>query len=215
MNILITGAGALLGQGIYKSMEHTGSNKKYFVGMADPSSTSAGLYWGNASHIIPLANDKNYIAALIELINKNKYEILIPGTDIELPILSKHKKIIESSTNCKLVISKKNVIDIANDKYMTYKFLEKESFNPPKTSLPEDFEEFSKITNFPYIIKPRDGARSIGIYLVEDYSTLKEVLKKSHKPIIQEYISDKYGEYTAGSFTLNNKCLSTICYEEN
>ena len=76
--------------------------------------------------------------------------------------------------------------------------------------MPEDFEEFSKITNFPYIIKPRDGARSIGIYLVEDYSTLKEVLKKSHKPIIQEYISEKNGEYTAGSFTLNNECLSTI-----
>ena len=39
--------------------------------------------------------------------------------------------------------------------------------------------------------------------------TLKDVLK-INKPIIQEYISDKNGEYTAGSFTLNNECLSTI-----
>ena len=212
MNILITGAGALLGQGIYKSMEYTNSIKEYFVGMADPCPTSAGLYWGNASHIIPYANEKNYITELIALIIKYKYEILIPGTDIELPILSQHKKFIEAQTECRLVISEKNVIDIANDKYMTYKFLERESFNPPKTCLPQDFEEFSKQTNYPYIIKPRYGARSVGIYLVKDYSTLQKVLKKSDKPVIQEYISDKNGEFTAGSFTLKNQCLSTILF---
>ncbi len=210
MNILITGAGALLGQGVFKSMEYTGSNKEHFIGMADYSPASAGLYWGNASHIIPLAKDSNYISELIDLINKNDYEILIPGTDTELSILSKNKNFIEKETKCKLVISEKNVIDIANDKYRTFQFLENELFNPPKSCLPNDFQEFSKSTDFPYIVKPRDGAGSVGIYLVKDYKELLEVLNKSEKPLIQEYISDKNGEYTAGSFTLNNECLSCI-----
>tara|TARA_Y100001933_G_scaffold241878_1_gene269003 strand:+ start:281 stop:1261 length:981 start_codon:yes stop_codon:yes gene_type:complete len=210
MNILITGAGALLGQGILKSMQYTGSDKQNFIGMADPSPTSAGLYWGNASHIIPLANDPNYISELIAVIIKNNYEILIPGTDIELPILSKYKKLIEAETNCKLVISDKNVIEIANDKYLTFQFLERELLNPPKSCLPGDFIEFSQITNFPYIVKPRDGARSVGIYIVKNVLELKKVLNKSKNPLIQEYISDENGEYTAGSFTLENKCISNI-----
>ena len=45
MNILITGAGALLGQDIFKSIEYKGSNKENFIGMDDLPTTSAGLYW--------------------------------------------------------------------------------------------------------------------------------------------------------------------------
>ncbi len=210
MKILITGAGALLGQGIFKSMKFTGSNTLNFIGFADPCSTAIGLYWGNASHIIPLANSPDYLEKLIEIIIKNKYEVLIPGTDIELPILSENKSIIESQTKCKIIISEKNVIDIADDKYLTYKFLNKELFNPPKSCLPEDFSSFSNCTNFPYIIKPRDGARSIGIYLVKNLEELNKALKKSKKPLIQEHISYENGEYTAGSISFDNKCFDTI-----
>ena len=210
MKILITGAGALLGQGIFKSMEYTGSNKSHYIGMADPSPTSAGLYWGDASHIIPLAKNANYISDLIDLLINNKYEVLIPGTDIELPVLAKNKKLIESKTNCKLVISEENIIEIANDKYLTYQFLERELFNPPRSCLPKDFDEFSCNTKFPYIVKPRDGARSIGLHIVRNYSELKEALNISQNPLIQEYISDENGEFTAGSFTLRDVSIFSI-----
>ena len=80
-----------------------------------------------------MALDDEYINALISLLSDHSYDILIPGTDIELPKISQSRDHIESHTRCKVLVSSSSVIDIANDKYLTYEFLRNNSFNPPRT----------------------------------------------------------------------------------
>ena len=210
MKILITGAGALLGQGIFESLQNCNIRSRLIIGLADPSQTSAALYWGDFAHIIPFASSPDYIDALISIIKLKGYQLLIPGTDIELPILSANKNRIESSTGCHVVVSDPNVIEIANDKYKTFEFLQAHSLNPPRSWLPESFDLSSESVKFPLIVKPRDGARSIGLYQVNSLIELKECLNRSKRPVIQECIGTSSEEYTSGSITLAGKSLGAI-----
>jgi carbamoyl-phosphate synthase large subunit len=55
MKVVVTGAGALLGQGILRSLR-TCSLAVHVVAV-DPSRHSAGLYWTDHRYLIPLAKD--------------------------------------------------------------------------------------------------------------------------------------------------------------
>lgn len=210
MKILITGAGALLGQGVFESLQKSKKRSKLIIGLADPFQTSPGLYWGDCAHIIPLASSPNYVNSIIAIVKAEKYNLLIPGTDIELPILAANKSRIESSTGCHILISDPGIIEIANDKYKTFEFLQKQGLNPPQSWLPENFDFSNDSIKFPLIVKPRDGARSIGLYQVNNLIELKECLLRSKRPVIQECIGSPSEEYTAGSITLAGKCLGAI-----
>lgn len=210
INILVTGGGALLGQSIIRSLQKSKFKSKIFLGVADPDPLSVGLYWADRSHNIPLAKNIDFISEIYKLIKDNRYELVIPGTDAELEILSRHKDYILKKFNCIVLVSSEEVINISNDKYQTYKFLRKNKFNPPNSCIPENLDEFIKKNKPPYIIKPRQGARSLGVYKIDHIVELKKIIKKTSNPIIQECISNKNLEYTAGSLVFNNKCFGAI-----
>ena len=200
--ILITGAGAVLGQEIFQSLKHTRLIPDLFIGFADPSPFAVGLHWADASHLIPMASNDDYISSLINILKENAYDVLIPGTDIELPKISRFRENIEQTTGCKVIVSSPKVIDIANDKYLTSVFMSDNSFSPPK-SWSLDTLKMTDIDSLPYplIVKPRHGARSIGVLKVERPSELAPSLSKTDNPIVQECIGSSADEFTAGTLT--------------
>jgi carbamoyl-phosphate synthase large subunit len=89
-NILVTGAGALLGQGILRLLKVSDFPKKIFT--ADPDPRSTGHWLGDYALTIPKAKDDNYINKIEEIVKLNNIDVILVGTDVELPIFSKHKK---------------------------------------------------------------------------------------------------------------------------
>ena len=209
--ILITGAGAVLGQEIFRSLKYTSLLHDLFIGFADPSPIAVGLHWADASHLIPLASDAQYIDSLVKVLKDNSYQVLIPGTDIELPKISRFLDHIESSTGCKVIVSSPGVVDIANDKFLTSVFMDKNGFLPPKSwsseTLPLDCMDDLP---YPLIVKPRDGARSKGVVRVECSTELMHALSVTEFPVIQECIGSVDDEYTAGTITFSGKCFGSI-----
>ena len=55
MKVLVTGAGALLGQGIIRSLME--SSLSPVIVAADANPLSAGLYWTRHRHLVPMASD--------------------------------------------------------------------------------------------------------------------------------------------------------------
>ena len=53
MRVLVTGAGALLGQGIIRSIR--ASELDAYIIAVDPSPLAAGLYWADAADLVPMA----------------------------------------------------------------------------------------------------------------------------------------------------------------
>ena len=149
---------------------------------ADMSDTAPAMVDADVAITVPSIYDINYIPSLIEIIQIHKIDAIISLNDLELPILSKHKEELET-TSAKVIISNENVIDIAFDKVKTFNFIKSIGLKTPLTftSLKEanDALKTNKIT-YPVVVKPRWGSASIGIDFPETYEELNLSFKLQH-----------------------------------
>jgi len=212
INILVTGAGSLLGQGIIKTINKSKIKTK-IIG-TDYFDTAIGLYWVKKGYLLPdvlkKSNLNKWLKEIVKICNKEKIDILIPGLDFETSILSKHKSLIEEKTKSKILVSSPNVLKVCNDKWETIKFLQKNKFLFPKSTLPYNLNQFLKHNKFPLIVKPRFGSTSNNIFMVHNRVELKNSLQNCKKPIIQEIVGNQKNEYTCGSVFIENEVLTTI-----
>ncbi|PQV47682.1 carbamoylphosphate synthase large subunit [Jejuia pallidilutea] len=124
---------------------------------------------------VPSIYDDGYISKIKEIVDTYKVTAIISLNDLELPILAKHKNLLENK-NTKVIVSSEEVISIGFDKWKTFKFLEEIGLNSPKTYIDLDKAMAAieaGILKFPLVLKPRWGSGSIGIEIPE---TLDELL---------------------------------------
>lgn len=137
---------------------------------------------------VPPVYADNYIKVVLGVCLKHDIKALVSLNDLELPVLSAHRKEFESA-GVTLVVSSDEVINICFDKYRTAQYIESLGLNTPKTfiSYPEALSAIDKgELSFPLVLKPRWGSGSIGIEFVEDkeemdivYRLLLKNVKKS------------------------------------
>ena len=172
-NILVTGAGALLGQGILRLLQVADFPKKIFT--ADPDARSTGHWLGDYAITIPKVNDANYLQEVEKIVLNHKIDAILVGTDVELPIMAANKNNFLEKYNCLVIVSSPDVIAIANDKFLTAEFLEKNNFPYPFSVMANKMENLIEIEQrfgYPLFAKPIDGARSIGIKKISVYFSL-------------------------------------------
>ena len=209
MKVLVTGAGALLGQGIIRSLSKSKLQGLQIIA-ADPSPLSAGLYWTDECYLLPKAADLGFLDGLRRLIEKAKPDLIIPGTDVELMVLAQNRTSLERNYGAKVLVSTPEVVEIADDKYKTFEFFRDSGFTPPESCLPGGEDELITRVGFPLIVKPRNGARSIGVSKVNNIAELKEAIRITDSPVIQECVGTDDFEYTAGIIYFNGDCKASI-----
>ncbi len=210
-NILVTGAGALLGQGILRLLQVSDFKKKIFT--ADPDPRSTGHWLGDYALTIPKVNDSDYINAIRKIVEDYQIDALLVGTDVELPILSKYKKEFHEQLGCKIIVSDETVVNIANDKFLTAAFLEKNDFPFPFSVMANDMDKLQEIEEklgFPLFAKPFDGARSLGIKKIENHEELMEIYDPNSNLVVQQFLSESEGEYTSGCVVVEGKCVAVV-----
>ncbi|WP_423189022.1 ATP-grasp domain-containing protein [Alkalibacterium sp. f15] len=208
MKIMVSGAGAVLGQAIIKSIK--ASKLKASIIAVDPSPLAAGLYWVDQHYIVPMANDAEYITKIYEILDIERPDIIMIGTDIELTVFARAGEKIEREYGTKVLVSPENVIEIADDKWLTYKFLKENHLEYPESRLPGEEQALIEKVGFPLIVKPRVGARSVGVTKVNDHKELYAALEIVNNPIIQECVGTDDEEYTAGVVVFDNAAKSSI-----
>src|SRR5687767_3439875 len=117
MKLLVTGAGALLGQGILRAIRQ--SSLQATVVAVDPSPYAPGLYWVDSAHLIPLASDPSYLASLRTILERERPDVLLVGTDVELPLFAQHRSDLEAEFGMHVLVSSSEVVRIADDKWLT------------------------------------------------------------------------------------------------
>lgn len=208
MKVLVTGAGAVLGQGIIRSLRS--SSLPVTVIAADPSPLSAGLYWTPHRHLVPLAKDPEFSARMLTLLERERPDVVIPGTDVELHAFAIHRAEWEAKLSTHVVVSDQRVVQIADDKYLTYQFLREQGFAVPASCLPGDEARLIDEVGFPLIVKPRIGARSVGVVKVTNHDELARALAGACGVVIQECVATDDHEYTAGTLTFDGRCDASI-----
>lgn len=208
INVLVTGAGAGIGQSIIKSVRL--SRLKTRLIAVDNSHLSAGLYRADAAYLVPLAREKKYIKKIIEISKQEKINIIFPGTDVELKALALNKKKIESAAHAQVIISSPKTVSIADDKWQTVNFLKNNGLPYPKSWLGAIGDDVSGDAKFPLVVKPRVGARSIGFSIINSPRELENKIRSIKNPIIQEYLPQNDREYTCGAFFYKGQSYGVI-----
>nr|WP_294776168.1 ATP-grasp domain-containing protein [uncultured Flavobacterium sp.] len=210
-NILVTGAGALLGQGILRLLQIADFPKKIFTG--DPDPRSSGHWLGDYAITIPKVSDSDYISVIKKVIVEHQIDAILVGTDVELPILAQYKEALLLEFNCLVVVSNQEVIAIANDKFLTAAFLEKNNFPFPYSVMANDQNKLIEIEEklgFPLFAKPFDGARSLGIKKINNHQELMEIYHPESNLVVQQYLPESEGEYTSGCIVIEGKCQVVV-----
>lgn len=211
MKALVTGAGAVLGQGIIKALRQ--STLSCEIVAADPNPLSAGLYWADTPYRVPLASDPGYGAAVEAIIDRERPDVVLVGTDVELAHFARHRAALEDAFGTRVLVSDPRVIAIADDKYETYRFFAAAGLDPPHSALGDDAEAVHQLIydiGFPLVVKPRVGARSVGVSLVHNLSELRQSLDGRAGLVVQECIGTEDREYTAGVLVFAGEAQASI-----
>ena len=193
INILVTGVGGGVGQGIIKSLKMI-DDIDIKVVTADMSEFAIGLYAGNVAHKIEKCNSDSYLESLSKIFVEHNIDYYFPGTDVELFFCAKNKKLINETWCVHTVISSVGTIEIADDKFKTYDFLKTNGFYYPKTYYMSEYEN-GKL-DFPLIVKPAIGCRSIGVFKVSNQSELDSHTKQPEGLLVQECVGTEDSEFT-------------------
>jgi len=213
-NIGVTGTGSLIGQAIIKSIKNSTKSNNYKIIGFDYFNNTVGSFLCESNHKLktdiysdPDLED-DWLQEILFHVKEESLDMLFIGVDFELELFAKYKSLIEKNSKCKIIVSSLETIKIGNDKYLTYEFLKKNNLNYPVTELPEDIN-LAKI-KYPVIVKPRVGARSRGVFKVDNKEELISKIKNIENPIIQEYIGDEGTEYTCGIIYLDGELKASI-----
>ena len=187
MNILLTSVGrrSYLVKYFKEALGTSGE-----VHVSNSTALTPAFAYADKSVVTPLIYSGEYIMFLQKYCAENHIDAIISLFDIDLPILSAHKKLFEDN-GTKVIVSDESVINICNDKWEAYHFLINNDFNTPKTYVTLDSAHEALKTQeiqFPVIVKPRWGMGSLAIYEAENEDELRVLYNKTMHSIMNSYL---------------------------
>lgn len=191
MNILVTSAGRRV-----KIVEYFKNALKIEAGKVvatDCDQNAPALYFADAYEIVPRIDDPNYINILVDICEKHHINAIISLIDPELELLAQHKNVFDEK-DIQLILSPHESVAISFDKFKTFEYLNNEGI----TTVPT-YDDLEVVINrlkqdeltYPLVVKPARGSASIGLYIVENETELREAFNKFDDQIVQPYYKDK------------------------
>ncbi|MBI4658314.1 MAG: ATP-grasp domain-containing protein [Verrucomicrobia bacterium] len=209
MRILVTAVGAELGQAVVKALRLSDFPVECYG--CDMQEDNAGIAFVTQFFCVPPArNREKYLQALDDICRLLSIDIVVPASEPEIDVLSEVEALpCGSSVLCQPA----SWINIYGDKLKCMEALagcvELARFADGADSAA--VERLLLSAGYPLVVKPRHGSGSTGVAVVEDDEQLAIALKKIRKPMIQEYIDSKLGEYSVGVFVCEY-FQSMICF---
>lgn len=189
-NILITSAGrrVSLVKAFQKEVKKLNVKAKVFCTDLEPNLSSACVV-ADDSFQVSRVTDDGYLKELLDLCLVNQVKIVIPTIDTELKVLAENK-LLFTENGITIIVSDIDFIKKCRDKRLIHSFFDSIGFERAK--------EFDKNQiKYPIFVKPSDGSRSVGTYLLNSKDDLTEDIFNNSKNMFLEYLSpNKYNEFT-------------------
>ncbi|WPU95788.1 hypothetical protein SNE25_09690 [Mucilaginibacter sabulilitoris] len=153
--VLVTGIGGNVGQGIIRNIRTT--NFPIEVIGCNVLAFSAGNHLCDRFYQTPYAYDKDYIPTIIDIVKREKIDLIIPSTDYEVYFLAK----LKTQIPCAIAASDWETTGIYLDKYQTFLHHTKYDIPFAPAFLPSEYNGGFK----EFIVKPREGRGSRGLHI--------------------------------------------------
>lgn len=216
MNILITGAGSVMGQSIYKSLALHDFGEPLNIHFANSDELGAGRYFKYSganlvkTPLFPLAADEDYLRFLEEYVQNNEIDIVFPGTQHELSKISQYR-----DSTLKAATISSAMANVCMDKVKTSSVLSQYGVRVPKTCLLKDYLSGSDISG-PIVIKPNHSSSSRNIYKVSGFDEAQKLVFDESLNVesflVQEMLVGE--EFTCGCYVDRyTKNINTIVFK--
>lgn len=200
MSVLITEVEGKLGLAITQSLGRKGISVSCLSN--NPSAPAFYSKYCKEKFVSPAVEDKDsYINFLLDIVKRNKYELLITCSDADTEYISEIRESLYSYITF-LLPDHETVMRVLNkDKLM--RFCVEKNFAIPKTEFPKNIEDvitFNGQFDYPLVLKGTRGAGAQNVeYAHSKYELVYkyiELIEKAPQAIIQEYIpGDNYCWY--------------------
>ncbi len=164
---------------------------------ADINRTAPAIYFVDHPHIVPRIRDRRHIPALLELVQGQKIDAVIPLIDSDLEALSRSADRF-AEAGAKVVISDVDVIRTCADKLKTFEALDAAGVPTPKTWAITEAVGLRR-HQFPYFMKPRRGSAGQGLFRIENRRELEVFAERMPNAIVQEFVNGD--EHTLDVYT--------------
>lgn len=210
-SVLITGiGGASLGTEVLKSLLLT---KHYKVYGCDISPLAFGHYQKGFEETF-LVSREDYVQNVKKICIKNSIEVIVPGGEQPMELLSPHKNEFET-LGIKMAFNSTEVISLCSNKGQLFDYLREKGFALPNTIKARHVDDFDNFS-CPCVIKPATGTGGSNmVFLASTKDEAKQylgyVLNNTPLALIQEYIPIDEGEFTIGILSFpNGKLFGSI-----
>jgi carbamoyl-phosphate synthase large subunit len=153
---------------------------------ADCEADFAAACIADRAHQMPLISSGQYIPALLDLVGREKIDLLIPLIDSELVALSEARGQF-AREGCGAVISSAEVVRTCRDKLATYEFLGRHQIDTPQTWTPEELLRCDR-HRYPLFLKPRFGSASKGNFVLKNQDDMEAFVPRVPDAIVQEFV---------------------------
>lgn len=172
---------------------------KCTIAGTDTTENSPALQCCDHKHIVKPVFHRDYARQIVEIVRKEKVDILVPTVDLDLPILARHRSKL-AQMGCTALVPSSRVVRICQDKRQTFRFLKEHGFDTPYTMT----DSVAKILkrrphNYPYFLKPWDGHASRSSMKVHNWEELAFYAKRIPNCMVQEFINGQ--EHTVDVLT--------------
>lgn len=164
-------------------------------------------------------SEEKTLEALLEVLRKDKYDVVIPMTDFSATLLSKNKKKLEEYAH--MAVNEWEIFKNASDKENTMRICMENNIPCPYTleniNCIEDI--LKSDIKYPFIIKPHVGYGSIGFHCIYNENELKKVFNKTKEScgdmLVQEYIPQTDIQYKCEVFIdQEGKVKSAVVFDK-
>lgn len=215
MNVLITGAGSVMGQSIFKALDHHDFGQRLKVHFANSDTLGAGRYFRGqrcdvvATPLFPMARDPQYLDHLDDYVRANEIHIVFAGTQHELANICEWR---DRTGRAATLTS--TVADLCLNKVKTAQVLARHGVRVPLTQTLEDYLDSPQIDG-PVVVKPNASSASRNIFRFDGHAKCRSELGTGGpvglSMLVQEALHGN--EYTVGCYIDRYGAgMSTICF---
>jgi carbamoyl-phosphate synthase large subunit len=175
---------------------------RYRLIATDADAFSFGLYQVDERYLVPLAAMADYIPAVLRIVEREAVDVVLPGTEPELQVLSEHQDAL-AAAGCTVITSSPEIVRLCSNKWQLHNWLAARGYRVPRTSRPGEWRDLVAEVGYPVVGKPTEksgGSRNVALLKdemeIEDY--LAESDRRHLEVILQQYVGAVDAEYTVG-----------------
>lgn len=202
LKLILTACGCPGASTLIRMLKQNGERKVEIIG-TDMSLEAVGRYLCDGFYKVPSGTSPEYIPAMMDLVEKEKPDLIFPESSNEVLSLARSKKEFEE-IGTRVVVSSPESIELASNKYLMYEAVKKGS----KIGLPmyhsasnlDDFLEAANKLGYPdspIVFKPHYGKGSRGVRIIDPHANRMHQLMEE-KPTNKFMSLDEFTEIFRG-----------------